>query len=133
MSDRIHQELVYEADPKRIYGILTDAEAFSAMSGGAPAEIDARDGGAFSCFGGMIEGRNVECVPGERLVQAWRAKTWEPGVYSVVRYELRPERTGTRLVLDHAGFPAGQADHLGKGWHANYWEPLKQMLAQADG
>jgi activator of HSP90 ATPase len=128
MSTSIHQELVFETTPARIYELLTDAQKFSKMSGGAPAEIDPKAGGAFSCFGGMILGRNVECVPGERMVQAWRVKLWEPGVYSLVRFELRPEGTGTRVILDHAGFPDGQAEHLGKGWYANYWEPLRKVL-----
>jgi uncharacterized protein YndB with AHSA1/START domain len=128
MSQAIHQELVYAADPARIYAALTEAAAFSAMSGGAPAEIDARAGGAFACFGGMILGRNLECSPGERLVQAWRVKSWEPGVYSIARFELRAEAGGTRVVLDHVGFPEGQAEHLGQGWHANYWEPLRKHL-----
>jgi activator of HSP90 ATPase len=129
MSDSIHQELVFETTPARLYELLTNAEQFSRMSAGAPTEIDATAGGAFSCFGGMILGRNVECVPAERVVQAWRVKLWEPGAYSVVRFELRPEGTGTRVILDHAGFPEGQAEHLEKGWHANYWEPLRKALA----
>ncbi|HWU89175.1 MAG TPA: SRPBCC domain-containing protein [Kofleriaceae bacterium] len=128
MQDPIHQELVFETAPARIYEVLTDAGQFSKMCGGAPTEIDARPGGAFSCFGGMILGRNVECAPGERLVQAWRVKTWDPGIYSIVRFELRPEGTATRVLLDHAGFPDGQGEHLAKGWHANYWEPLRKVL-----
>ena len=128
MAERIRQELVFEAKPARIYEVLTSSSEFSKMSGGAPTEIDAKAGGAFSCFGGMILGRNVECSPGERLVQAWRVKTWEPGLYSIVRFELRPEGGTTRVVLEHTGFPDGQGEHLDKGWHANYWEPLKKHL-----
>jgi len=129
MTERIHQEILIEAPPARIYGVLTDASQFSKMSGGAPTEIDARPGGAFSCFGGMITGRNVECTVGERLVQAWRAKTWEPGAWSIVRFELRPEGNATRVLMDHAGFPVDQGEHLDKGWYANYWEPLRKLLA----
>lgn len=128
MADQIHQELVYEAGAALIYRVLTDADRFSAMCGGAPAEIDARAGGAFACFDGMIHGRNIECAPGERLVQAWRAKTWDPGVYSIVRVELRPEGDGTRVILDQSGFPEGQSEHLDKGWHQNYWDPLRKAL-----
>lgn len=129
MTERIHQEIVFDAAPARVYEALTDAVQFSKLSGGAPAEIEATAGGAFSCFGGMILGRNVECAPGERLVQAWRVKTWEPGVYSIVRFELRPEGGTTRVVLEHTGYPEGQGEHLAKGWHANYWEPLRRALA----
>lgn len=128
MSDSIHQEITYPADPRRIYAVLTDAKAFSALCGGAPTEIDAQPGGAFSCFGGMIQGRNIECADGKRLVQAWRAKSWEPGKYSIVHLELVPEGKGTRLVLEHTAFPDGQAEHLSQGWQANYWEPLRKLL-----
>ena len=51
------------------------------------------------------------------------------GVYSIVRFELRKEGTGTRLVFDHTGFPVGQAEHLAAGWKGNYWEPLEKFLA----
>jgi len=128
MSQSIHQEVVVAASPERLYSALTNASEFSKMSGGAPAEIDAQPGGAFSCFGGFILGRNIECAAGERLVQAWRVKSWEPGVYSIVRFDLRPEGKGTRVVLSHTGFPEGQGEHLDKGWHSNYWEPLRKLL-----
>lgn len=129
MNDRIRQEITYAASPERIWEALTSSAQFSKMSGGAPAEIDARPGGAFHCFGGMIEGRTIEAAPGQRLVQAWRAKSWDPGVYSVVRFELTAEGEETKVVLDHAGFPAGQSDHLSQGWHTNYWEPMRALLS----
>ena len=132
-SERIHQETVFEASPSRVYEVLTGSKEFSRMSGGAPAVIDPRSGGEFSCFGGMIVGRNLECVPAQRVVQAWRAKSWEPGAYSIVRFELRAEGAKTRLVLDQTGFPDGQGAHLSQGWHANYWEPLRKLVASASG
>lgn len=129
MPSSIHQELVVNAVPSHVYAALTDADQFSRMSGGAPATIDPVSGGAFSCFGGAIVGRNVECAPGERLVQAWRVKTWEPGAYSIARFELRPEGSATRVVLDHAGFPDDQREHLEQGWHTSYWEPLRRLFS----
>ncbi len=98
------------------------------MSGGAPTEIDPGEGGAFSCFGGMIHGRTIECVTDERLVQAWRVKVREPGVYSNARFQLQPEGAGAKVIFDRAGFPQGQAEHLGVGWRQNYWEPLAAYL-----
>jgi activator of HSP90 ATPase len=129
MSERIQQEIRLPAPPARVYEVLTNAADFSKLSGGAPTEIDATPGGAFSCFGGMIVGRNIECAPGALLVQAWRAKTWPAGVYSIARFALETDAAGTCLTLDHVGFPDGQAEHLAKGWHANYWEPLQKALA----
>jgi activator of HSP90 ATPase len=129
MVHSIHQEISCSASPARVYEVLTDASEFSKLSGGLPSEINANAGGSFSFFGGMIIGRNIECIPGERLVQAWRVKTWEPGVYSIVRFELKQEDNGTRIVLVHNGFPEEHGEHLSEGWHENYWVPMNKMLS----
>jgi transposase-like protein len=50
------------------------------------------EGGPFSLFGGHITGRQVELVPDQLVVQAWRAKTWPAGVYSIARFELRRQK-----------------------------------------
>ncbi|HLQ24941.1 MAG TPA: SRPBCC family protein [Acidiferrobacterales bacterium] len=128
MSTPIHQEVVFKASPKRIYEALTDAKQFSAFTGGAAAEISREAGGSFSCFGGMIAGRNVELLPNQRIVQAWRAGNWAAGVYSIVKFELQGQGSETRLVFDHAGFPEDQREHLEGGWQKMYWEPLKKYL-----
>jgi len=124
----IHQEVVFKASPKRIYEALTDAKQFSKLTGGAPAEISRESGGSFSCFGGMIVGRNVELLPNQRIVQAWRAKNWDDGVYSIVKFELKGQGSETRLVFDHSGFPEDQREHLAAGWETNYWGLLRKYL-----
>jgi activator of HSP90 ATPase len=129
MAHAITQEIVFKASPTRIYDVLLDAKQFSAFTGGKPAEISRDSGGAISCFGGMITGRNIELVPGQRIVQAWRAGNWPEGVYSIVRFELKAEGQGAKLTLHHTGFPEGGAEHLEGGWHQMYWEPLKKYLA----
>lgn len=125
----IHQEVVFNASQRRIYEALTDAKQFSKFTGGAPAEIDHKAGGALSCFGGMITGRNIELVPNLRIVQAWRVGNWPPGVYSIVKFELQEMGHSTNLVLDQAGFPEGADEHLAPGWKTMYWEPLAKFLA----
>jgi uncharacterized protein YndB with AHSA1/START domain len=125
MSEAIHQEVTIKATPERVYAALTDSGRFSQWTG-APATIEATLGGAFRCFGDMIEGRNVEMVPGRRLVQAWRAKSWPAGRYSIVSFSLEPERDGTKIVFDQSGFPEGERAHLDGGWHKMYWEPLQR-------
>ena len=129
MSKPIHQEVVIQASPKQVYKALTDATEFSAFTGGAPATIEREAGGAFSCFGGMVVGRNVELVPDRRVVQAWRAGNWPDGVYSIARFELTAQGKGTKLVFDHDGFPDDQRPHLEGGWQAMYWGPLAKHLA----
>jgi activator of HSP90 ATPase len=127
MSSSIHQEVSFNASQKRIYEALTDAKQFSKVTG-APAEIDHKAGGAFSCFGGMITGRNIELITNQRIVQAWRVSNWPEGVFSIVRFELQEMGHSTNLVLDHTGFPDGADEHLTPGWKKMYWDPLAKFL-----
>jgi activator of HSP90 ATPase len=83
MSNSIRQEVNIKASPQRVYDTLLDGKRFSEFTG-APAEIDAKSGGTFSCFGGVITGRNIELLPNERIVQAWRVAVWPDGHYSIV-------------------------------------------------
>ncbi len=140
-AEAIHQEPVFKASRKRVYEALTDAKQFnsvvmlsaamkSGMAPGAkPTEISREAGGAFSLFGGYVTGRQLELVANERIVQAWRAGSWDPGEYSIARFQLMEQGAGTRIVFDHTGFPKGDAEHLAEGWKINYWEPLEKFLA----
>jgi activator of HSP90 ATPase len=94
-----------------------------------PPEISREPGGAFALFGGYIFGRQLELVPNERIVQAWRVGSWDPGIYSIARFELAEQGSGTKIVFDHTGFPKGKAEHLAEGWKINYWEPMGKFLA----
>ena len=130
MTNTIHQEISYPGGPAKVYDTLINAQSFAEFTG-APAEIDATDGGAFSCFGGLIVGRNIELVPGARIVQAWRVSDWEEGVYSIVRFSFKVVGSETRLTLDHTGYPEEVGEHLVTGWPKMYWEPLRAYLAAA--
>jgi activator of HSP90 ATPase len=139
-AESIHQEAVFKASRKRVYEALTDAKQFdkviqlsgvmqSMHLGDKPAEISHEVGGAFALFGGYITGRHVELLPNERIVQAWRTGGWDPGVYSIAKFDLVEQGSGTKIVFDHTGFPKGEAEHLAAGWKAHYWEPLEKLLA----
>jgi activator of HSP90 ATPase len=139
-GESIHQETAFKASRKRVYEALTDTKQFNKVTelsgamqsgmplGTAPTEISREVGGAFSLFGGHISGRHIELVPNQRIVQAWRVADWGPGVYSIAKFELAEQGSGTKIVFDHTGFPAGQGEHLAAGWKANYWEPLEKFL-----
>jgi len=139
-AEAIHQEPLINATPKRIYEALTDSKQFdkivelsgvaqSMHVGDKPCEISREVGGAFSLFGAYVTGRHIELVPNERIVQAWRPGNWPPGVYSIAKFELVKQGSGTRIVLDHTGFPKGDAEALASGWKAHYWQPLEKLLA----
>jgi activator of HSP90 ATPase len=95
----------------------------------SPTQISREPGGAFILFGGIIVGRHIELVPNQRIVQAWRVAYWDPGIYSIAKFELVEQGAETKIVFDHAGFPKGQAEHLAAGWKGHYWDPLAHYLA----
>jgi len=140
-AEAIHQEPVIKAGPKRVYEALTETAQFDKVIelsgvmksmqnlGNKPTQISREVGGAFTLFGGYVTGRHVELVPGQRIVQAWRAGSWDPGVYSIAKFELVEQGSGTKIVFDHTGFPKGAAEHLASGWKEHYWEPLAKLLA----
>jgi len=139
-AESIHQEPIFKANPKRVYEALTDEKQFEKVtqlggamqSGMAPGhkrtQIGQEPGGSFTLFGGHIIGRQIELVPNERIVQAWRVADWDPGIYSIVKFELTKQGSDTKIVFDHTGFPRGKGQHLADGWKANYWEPLEKYL-----
>lgn len=142
-AEAIHQERVFKAKRERVYRALTETAQFdkvvklsAAMAqggmalGAKPTMVSVVAGGEFSAFGGYVTGRQIELVPDERIVQAWRAGSWGPGDFSLARFVLADDGANTKLVFDHTGFPAGQAEHLAEGWRVNYWEPLEKYLAQ---
>jgi activator of HSP90 ATPase len=123
----IHQEVDFKTAPARIYEALLDAKQFSAFTKDT-AEIQPQPGGPFKLFGGKIEGRNIELLPNQRIVQAWRPAYWPAGVYSIVKFELVARDSGTRIVLDHAGFAEDKWQGLNEGWPIRYWDPLHKYL-----
>jgi activator of HSP90 ATPase len=139
-EESIHLEPFIKASRKRLYEALMDTSQFNkvtqlsaAMQSGVslvatPTQISPEIGGTFSLFGGHIVGRHIELVPNERIVQAWRVVDWAPGTYSLAKFELVEQGSGTKILFDHIGFPKGQAAHLAAGWKGNYWEPLDKFL-----
>ena len=138
-SESIHQEAYFKAGPKRVYEALTNAKQFDSVIqlsaamksktlGDKPTQIANEEGGGFALFGGYITGRQIELLSNKRIVQAWRVGSWEPGVYSIAKFEFTEQGSGTRIAFDHTGFPKGLGEHLAAGWKSNYWEPLEKFL-----
>lgn len=125
----ITQIVTLPARPADVYAALVEASQHADFTGDA-AQIDARVGGSFTCYGGYISGVNVELVPAKRIVQAWRSKGWPKGYYSLVTFALAPAGRGkTKLQFTHLGVPAADFKAKSGGWRTHYWEPLERYLA----
>lgn len=123
----IKQTITFNASAEAVYGALVSSDVFAAATN-ADANISPNVGGAFSCFAGQITGRNLELIPGARIVQAWRAGPWQEGVYSIVRFDVSESDNKTLLEMEHSAYPEGAEEHLEGGWQKMYWDPLKSYL-----
>ncbi|HKS60038.1 MAG TPA: SRPBCC family protein [Thermoplasmata archaeon] len=128
-TSTIRQTVSFPAPPGRVYQVLMTSRLHEAFTG-APARISAKIGGSIMAWGGYIHGRNVELIPGKRIVQSWvpSEENWPPGHESTVKFEFSAVGKGTRLRFTHSQVPADHAGHLTKGWYESYWNPLKKYL-----
>jgi activator of HSP90 ATPase len=131
----IRQSAYFKVKPERIYETLLSSAQFSActkksfdMFTASSAQIDPVAGGSFILFDGHITGRILELVPNQRIVEAWRVADWPAGVYSIARFDLTAEGTGTRLHFEHIGFPEGLKKHLSDGWQEHYWDAMTKYF-----
>jgi activator of HSP90 ATPase len=121
------------ATPEAIYEAWLESAAHSAMTGGE-AEASKEPGAPHSAWDGYITGKNIELVPGARIVQTWRTSKFaahDPD--STITVVLAPAKTGTKLTLTHSGVPDGQTSYEKHGWRDYYFEPMKAYFAEKVG
>jgi uncharacterized protein YndB with AHSA1/START domain len=125
----IEQVEHFSASPEVVYRALTDGKTHAAFTG-AVAKIGAKVGGTFSVWNGHIRGKILELVPGEKIVQAWRAKDF-PNEYPDSNLEIRltPESGGTKLRLLQTNVPEAQVETYHSSWQNRYWQRLRAWLA----
>src|SRR6516162_11488471 len=100
----IRQTVTFNASPEAVYEVLMDSQKHESLSG-EKANISREIGGAFNAWGEHISGFNLVLKPGERIVQAWRAKDWWPDHYSIVTFDLSEADGGTELHFTQIGVP----------------------------
>lgn len=128
----LEREIVIDASPATIFGLLTDAEQHLRWEG-TEAELDPRPGGVYRVLiAGQFTagGEFVEVVPNEKVVYTFG---WDmpgnpitPGS-TTVEITLVPEGEKTRLTLRHTGLP--DADAVAQ--HIHGWDHYLQRLAVA--
>ncbi len=146
-QDAVSQEIEIAAPPERVFRALTDPKQLFTWWGQEPSvelqefQMDARAGGKyryrctpapgaqhgevgeqlrkrglreFECHGEVLE-----IDPPRLLVWSWIANWHEhPGHATIVRWELSPTATGTRVRVTHSGLaqePISRKDY-GTGW-----------------
>jgi activator of HSP90 ATPase len=129
MTTVVNQTVKFDAGVERVYRAIADSAEHSTFTG-APAVLSIDSGGPFSTHGGAIEGRILELIPNERIVQAWRVADWPKGVYSIVQYEFSGDSNHSEIKLTHSGLPEDAAEHIAQGWQNMYWTPLTEYVSK---
>ena len=120
------------ASPEEIYDAWLDSFGHSEMTG-SPATMSDQVGAEVSAWEGYITGRNLELVPGERIVQSWRTSEFEEEHGdSVITLTLEPVEGGTLLTLEHSNVPDEQKSYEEGGWEANYFEPMIAYFSELE-
>jgi uncharacterized protein YndB with AHSA1/START domain len=131
MCKTIKQRVKFKASPETVYGLLADSRKHSAVTG-RKATISRKIGGTFSANGRDVSGVIVDLVPGKRIVQAWRHRSFPEGIFSMAAVTLTPTPDGgTELVLTHRGVPKALIPETERAWREQYWSRIKAHLAHA--
>ena len=121
---------VIPATPRAIYDAWLDSRGHGAMTGSA-AKMSAKLGAKVTAWGGYISGKNLELVPGKRIVQSWRTtKFTDAHEDSTITVMLAAIKGGTRLTLRHANVPDGQTSYQKGGWRDHYFRPMQAYFAK---
>ncbi|MCH8908700.1 MAG: SRPBCC domain-containing protein, partial [Candidatus Heimdallarchaeota archaeon] len=115
MSKELTKTLVVDTTPDRVYQELMNSEQHAKVTGG-PAEIENKEGGSFSNFGGQIYGTFSKLVENKEIVQQWRVGPWPDGYFSTVSFKLQEEGKKTKITFSHKGIPDEAADMINEGW-----------------
>jgi uncharacterized protein YndB with AHSA1/START domain len=120
------------ASPEEIYDAWLDSLGHSEMTG-SPATMSDQVGAEVSAWEGYITGRNLELVPGERIVQSWRTSEFsDEHEDSVITLVLEPVEGGTLLTLEHSNVPDEQKSYEEGGWESNYFEPMTVYFSELE-
>jgi uncharacterized protein YndB with AHSA1/START domain len=115
---------VIPASPAEIYRAWLDSVTHAEMTGGEATMSD-EVGADVSAWDGYITGRNLELVPGERIVQSWRTTEFDDEFEdSIVTIVLQETEDGTLLTLQHSNVPDKHKSYEEGGWQSNYFEPM---------
>lgn len=125
----IRQTATFNASPEEVYEILMDSGKHSKLTGGK-ASISRKEGGNFSAYDGYCSGKNLELIPGKKIVQSWRASEWEEGHYSKATFSLSKTKTGTKLAFTQTNVPLKYYNSIKKGWIDYYWAPMKKKFEE---
>lgn len=129
MAD-IEKQLHINAPIERVWAALTDPATIGAWMEDETVITDLRVGGSYAIFGGDTTGSFSVITAPEKLEYTWRQASWSvKWADSIVRWELKPDGSGTWVHLTHKAFPnKAERDSHDDGWDLYWLEPMQDWL-----
>jgi uncharacterized protein YndB with AHSA1/START domain len=122
---QIRNTFFINANRDEIFNALTNSLSIELWTG-YPAEMEPLPGKEFSLWEGDITGKNLEIIPGNKIVQEWYFN--DPDNISIVTIELVDEKNGTRINLLHTNVPEDAFKNLVYGWKEYFFGALKKYM-----
>jgi uncharacterized protein YndB with AHSA1/START domain len=128
-SRSFSMSVTINARPGEVFDALTEPRKISKWAG-QKGRVDSTIGGKFELFDGWVKGKVLAYQPGKVLAYTWHptdwSDEWEP---SIVKYKFSSTKTGTKIVLNHSGFPndSEKKSHR-SGWTEHVFDPLKKLF-----
>jgi uncharacterized protein YndB with AHSA1/START domain len=118
---------IFSKPPQEVYDAWLDSKTHSKMTGGK-AKVSDKVGDSFEAWDGYISGKNLELVPGKRILQSWRTVEFaDDEEDSLLELLFEPAKAGTKLVLKHSKLPSHGGQYE-QGWIDSYFEPMKDYF-----
>jgi uncharacterized protein YndB with AHSA1/START domain len=126
----IRQTVSFAAPPKQVYALLMDSKLHAVVTGEA-ATVSTKIDGKSVTYSGYAEAKNRVLVPGQRIVQDWRASDWPEGHWSVAEWVFAPVgKDGCKMTFVQREVPESEADDIAEGWVEFYWKKMSAYLAK---
>ncbi|RYY24717.1 MAG: ATPase [Chitinophagaceae bacterium] len=113
------------AEPEDVFTALTNPATIQLWSG-EPAEMSTEPGSEFSLWEGSISGKNLDFVPGKKIVQEWYFGDQE--LPSIVTILIHAHKSGSSVELRHTNIPDEDYDNIVEGWNQNYFGSLDEFF-----
>ncbi|RYG03254.1 MAG: ATPase [Chitinophagaceae bacterium] len=113
-------------EPEDVYTALTNPATIQLWSG-EPAEMSTEPGSEFSLWDGSISGKNLEFVPGKKIVQEWYFGDREE--QSIVTIIIHDHKHGSSVEVRQSNIPDEDYENIVKGWVENYFGSLEEFFA----
>lgn len=104
-------------EPSDVYAALTNPYTIELWSG-YPAVMSTDPGSEFSLWDGDITGRNIEFIPGRKVVQEWYFGEQEE--ISVVTISIAGNKGESVVTVEHTNIPDEDFDDIAEGWREYY-------------